>query len=624
MSLRQWKRGPDAAGEWGSLPASAGGNGAFFCFRRLKIIDLSDVANQPMVDSQSGNVLVFNGEIYNFRELRAELEKLGHVFRSRSDSEVILKAYAQWGVSCVRRLRGMFAFVVWDPHHRRALLARDRIGIKPLYYAEITRPSGNSTVVFASQLRSILASELVERRLDPVGVSTYVWNGFVAGPGTLIRGIHLLPAGHTAAVPAEGGPLRIDRFWQLPLGREAPGDALEVRHKLSEAIQQHMVSDVPLGVFLSGGKDSTAVATMAARIASEPLKTFTITFEEADYNEAEYARRVAELIRSDHHEVLLSERLFKEQLDDALGSIDQPTFDGINSYFVSRAVKGAGLTVAMAGTGGDELFGGYRSFRDLPWVRRWSRRLGFLPSSRTRRAADGFSRIRALNFGSMPPQTRWGRLADALEARGRLTELYQVAYSLFTNDFARQLVSEGLVAGTHFGLPEARRVELAGMIEGRTVLAAISTLELSMFLGERLLRDTDAASMEVSLEVRVPLLDHEVIEAVCAIDDSRRFLPIGEKTLLRETAMPDLPEYLFDQPKHGFELPLEVWCRRGVREAVGSALRDGRLCESIGFDSRAVNRLWTAYERGVRGLYWSRVWALYVLLWWCRTHRATI
>ena len=622
MSLRQQQRGPDAAGEWIAPGNGMERLGAMLAFRRLKIIDLSDSANQPMIDAETGNVLIFNGEIYNFRELRSELQGLGHTFSTSSDAEVLLKSYSHWGTSCVGRLRGMFAFAVWDNKRNQLFAARDRVGIKPLYFTIIDRPGGRKVVLIASQLRAILASGLVARRLDVTALNTYLWNGYVIGPNSLVRGVQILPGGSTLTVSSDGS-VSLDRYWSIPRAT-SDGDPRLVRQRLEESIEQHMVSDVPLGIFLSGGKDSSAVATLASRISSKPVRTFTITFNEAQYNEAAYAKRVADFLKSDHTEVLLTEDIFRNNLDNALASIDQPTFDGINSFFVSRAVKAAGATVALAGTGGDELFGGYRTFRDLPWVRRWTSRLSFLPSSLIEPSANAFSRLMAINFSGVPPQTRWGRLSDALSTDGNLTELYQVAYGLFTRSYFRRLAAQVAEDQVSFGLPLRRKSELEELVEGQPDLHAISALELTLFTGERLLRDTDAASMESSLEVRVPLLDHLVIEALFQLPQDRRFVPVREKPLLREAAMWDLPDYIFDRPKLGFELPLDVWCRHGLRSRVEKTLENRELCSAVGLDPDTVRDLWRGYQKGVPGLYWSRVWVLFVLLWWCETHEISL
>jgi len=621
ISEAQKNRGPDASGEWSSEHLSSNSvQATFFAHRRLKIIDLHDSANQPFVSRRTNNTLIFNGEIYNYQELKKELITLGHEFTTTCDTEVLIASYDQWGKACVNRFSGMFAFAIYDHSNQTVFAARDRVGIKPFYYTTINS-AGGPTVLIASQLRGLLASELTSKQLNATALSSYLWNGFVCGPDTLVDGIFQLLPGHTMTID-HGGNIVTEKYWQIPKS-SVGGDPNAIRETLEKSVSQHMVSDVPVGIFLSGGKDSSAVATMASRLSSEPVKTFTITFEEAEFNEAVYAKRVADCIKSDHQEVLLSENIFRDQLDDALASVDQPTFDGINSYFVSNAVKQAGLTVALAGTGGDELFGGYTSFRDLPRARSWSKRLSIIPDALIRPVANGFSRVLTRNFGSLPPQTRWGRLADAIATEGEMAKLYQVANGLFTMNFYNQLKSDHDESAATYGVPKARMEEFMSMVDHEPDLHAVSKMEISIFLGERLLRDTDAASMENSLEVRVPLIDHDVIEALFAIDQDRRFQPVREKPLLREMAMWDLPDYIFDRPKLGFELPLDRWCRQGLKGEVGAILTDAPLCESVGLEPAAVAALWDAYQKNAAGLHWSRIWGIFVLLWWCKEYGVT-
>jgi asparagine synthase (glutamine-hydrolysing) len=619
MNDSQRLRGPDASGEWSTHgPEAAPGEGVHLAFRRLKIIDLRDSANQPMLDPVTQNRVIFNGEIYNYRELRDELRVAGHEFRTESDTEVLLKAYAQWGSECLRKLRGMFAFAIWDTRQRTVLVARDRLGIKPLFTAVARHDGGRKTLLLASQLRALLASGLVERRLDASAVSSYLWNGFVAGPSTIVEGIRVLPPGCLLQVSLQGESEQ-RRYWSVPQP-STDGNPGAVAESLEVAIGQHLLSDVPLGVFLSGGKDSSSVAAMASRKAGKGLKTFTIAFEESSFNEAPHARQLAAAIGAEHHELMLTEADFASRLEAALSSLDQPTFDGINSYFVSHAVKEAGITVALAGTGGDELFGGYRTFRDLPRARRWSRRLKPVPIAAKSSAAGLLARLRTGNFSAVPPLTRHGRLGDALRTEGELVDLYQVAYALFSTPFLERLDARGALPTTSYGLPQERRAELAARFAGFPDLHAISALEIEVFLGDRLLRDTDSASMEVSLEVRLPLLDHVVVERLFELPAEQRFLPLLEKSLLTEIAAPPLPRDSLQRPKMGFELPLERWCRNAVGRQIESVLLDRGRCEAVGVAPRAVSDLWSAYQKRVPGLYWSRVWSIFVLLWWCQRH----
>ncbi|MGD8826291.1 MAG: asparagine synthase (glutamine-hydrolyzing) [Myxococcales bacterium] len=607
-------RGPDAEGTWQDVQEQ---HGVALAHRRLAIIDLSADGAQPMHDPQSGLTIVFNGEIYNFAFLRRELEALGHVFRTRTDTEVLLKAHAQWGDHAVGRLNGMFAYALWDSKQRRALLVRDRMGIKPLYFAQV-----GQTLLFASELRALLATGRIDRKLDPVGLSSYLWNGFVVGPHTIIREVRLLPAGSMLTVLDDvvSDPRQ---YWRQPGANGNADDTTEIRRRLVDSVRMRLVADVPLGVFLSGGVDSSALAALASQVSDEPVQTFNISFDETEFDESPYARRVAEAIGSRHHDIRLTEHDFSNQLTDALGCIDQPTFDAINTYFVSRAVREAGLTVALAGTGGDELFGGYASFRDLPKAVRWSRHLSPLPESWLRGAAAAVTRLKTGRPGEVRPQTRWGKLGDALATRGDLVQMYQVSYGLFTASFLEELDAVRSSATEH-GLPAAKARELEEEVADCGLLGGISLLEQCLFLGERLLRDTDAASMAVALEVRVPLLDYTIIEALAVLSDATRFEPLGKKRLLRELGLAGVDPTIFDRPKSGFVLPLDVWCRRNVRHIMDATFADHELVRGAGLRPDALDRLWSSYQRGAPGLYWSRVWSLFILLNWCRSHGVTL
>ena len=303
-------RGPDAEGTWQDVREQ---HGVAFAHRRLAIIDLSADGAQPMHDPPNGLTIVFNGEIYNFRALRSELESLGHVFRTRTDTEVLLKAHAEWGDQAVHRLNGMFAYVLWDSKRRRSLMVRDRVGIKPLYFSQV-----GETLLFASELRALLATDLVERRLDPAGLTSYLWNGFVVGPHTIVRGVRLLPAGSMLAV-LDSGRREVTRYWSQPPANGMADNTSELGERLLESVRMRLVADVPLGVFLSGGVDSSALAALASEVADDPVQTFNISFDESEFDESPYARRVAESIGSRHHDIRLTERDFTSQLSDALG-----------------------------------------------------------------------------------------------------------------------------------------------------------------------------------------------------------------------------------------------------------------------------------------------------------------
>jgi asparagine synthase (glutamine-hydrolysing) len=637
ISDAQRHRGPDGSGLWRS---SAGE--VVFGHRRLAVLDLSDAAAQPMVDASSGCVVTYDGGIYNFREIRSELQALGDTFRSSSDTEVILGAWSRWGFDALRRFRGAFALALWDPRARAVHLVRDPLGIKPLYWTTVRHPEdGEEVVLFASEVRALLASGVVPRRLDPAAVASYLWHGFVIGPETIVEGVRLLPAASVLTVEVDAhdqppAPHPPRRYWVMPASSDRRTSAADLREELLRTVRMQLVSDVPLGIFLSGGVDSSAVAALASEAGPDELHTFTIGFDVAAYDESGYARQVADALRSRHKTVLLTEQAFQEQLPDAFAAMDQPTFDALNTYFVSRAVREAGMTVALSGLGGDELFGAYATYDDIPRARRLC---GWLPSPEgagfVRRAANGMVALGARAAGGLfwnvlrvaPPQTRWGKVADLACAVPDVLGLYQVSYALFTRETQGVLSSRAVRDAQkrqYLGLPAEVSAEWRRRIEGSELLHAISLLELSSIVGERLLRDTDTAGMAASVEVRVPLLDHVLIETTSGIDAVRRFSPPRKKQLLRDVALGRLDPALFDRPKSGFAMPIDTWARRRLQPQMQQLLADPTLARRAGLRSESIQTLWRSYVAGRPGLYWSRVWAIYALLWWCQTHEASV
>ena len=622
MSNAMVHRGPDASGTWVSAP-DARGWGALLAHRRLSILDLSPAGAQPMVDPVTGHVVVFNGEIYNFGDLRRRLVAEGQKFQSTGDTAVMLRAIGLHGPDAVSWLRGMFAFACWDPKQRRLLLARDPLGIKPLYLARSSDPDAGWSVAFASELRALLASGLLGTpHLNPEGVATAVWNGFVIGPGTAVKGIDLLWPGRLLEVDDAGKEVRQEDFWCIP--DHAPRPAMDedgLAAILEEGMRLHLASDVPLAVFLSGGVDSSAMANMAQRAAQSPIHTFTLAFEEQEFNEGPIARQIAAAIGTQHHEVVLTEGRFVENLDTALDSLDQPTFDGLNAYYMSHAIRAAGFTVALSGTGGDELFGGYTSYRDLPVLQRWCRRAAWVPRSLQVAAATLATWPLRRSGAAVPPQTRWAKLPEMVRHSQDLLALYQLAYALFLPGFQRELLAPGFAEALADGLPLAMRQRVIAETRARTPLSAISVMEQRLFLGERLLRDSDVASMASSLEQRVPLVDQVFFESVDRLGDQARYWPLGRKAMLRRIGLRGLDPTLFERPKSGFVLPFDRWIRRGLKNVMDQTLRDPQAISPVGLNPGAVEQLWRAFLDGAPGMYWSRVWSVYVFVRWChRNH----
>jgi asparagine synthase (glutamine-hydrolysing) len=615
-------RGPDGDASWESTPG-ANGQGVLLGFRRLAIIDLSTAGDQPMVDDVTGQVLVYNGETYNFQALRDSLVASGQMFRSTGDSTVVLRSVATMGPSAVSSFRGMFAFALWDPAKRTLLLARDSLGIKPLYIARSQDKSGRWTLAFASEVRALLASGLLGTpRLEPSASASLVWNGFLVGPETAVQGVESLVPGQLRLYTDAGAETLREDFAHYPRADKSakPLDEDELAFELEESVRLHLISDVPLGVFLSSGIDSSAVANLAHKATRGAVHTFTLAFEEQDYNEGRVARRIAQAIGTQHQEVVLTEGDFVGRLDEALDSLDQPTFDGLNSFYMSHAVRKAGFKVALVGTGGDELFGGYTSFRDLPLLHRFGRLLPQLPRTALAKAATLALRTLQRETGSLPPQTRWAKLPDMVKQGNDLLGLYQLAYALFLPEFQEQLLGEAAPRAHADGLPAETRARLEQELKGRTDLAAISALEQRLFLGERLLRDNDAASMAASIEQRLPLVDMVLLEHVVRFPDAKRFHPILRKEALRRTGLRGLDPSLFAREKRGFVLPFDTWIRQGLSSAIDNTLRDADAVSAAGLEPEAVLRLWKAFLAGAPGLYWSRVWAVYVLVRWCLRH----
>ncbi len=621
-------RGPDAEGLWSGSPDPRG-FGAMLAHRRLSILDLSPAGAQPMVDPATGHVVVLNGEIYNYLELRDRLAAAGHAFQSTGDTAVMLRALSVHGRKAVGWLRGMFAFAFWDTAERRLLLARDPLGIKPLYLARNPDPRGEWSLAFASEVRAILASGLLGRpRLNPLAAASVVWNGFVAGPETAIAGIESVWPGQLLVFDSHGREQASQHYWAVPRPPEAdPPEAGTMDHSrlaavLEECVHLHLASDVPLGVFLSGGVDSSAVANLARRTSAAPVHTFTLSFEEEEYDEGRIARRVAEAIGTEHQEVMLTGERFVGGLEAALDSLDQPTFDGLNSYYMSQAVREAGFKVALVGTGGDELFGGYTTFRDLPVLLRWSRRTRWIPEGARLAVARLVASAMGPWRGEVSPQARWAKLPDMVRHGDDLLSLYQLAYALFLPGFQQELLGDAVNGALVDGLPAAMRTRLAEETRSRSPLSALSVMEQRLFLGERLLRDTDATSMAASIEVRLPLVDQALLESVVRLPDQERYHPLREKGVLRRIGLRGLDPALFRRPKSGFVLPYERWIRLGLGTAMDGTMRDPAAVKPTGLNPEAVRRLWRAFLDGAPGMYWSRVWAVYVLIRWCHRHGA--
>lgn len=599
-------RGPDGEGVEG-LDAG-GGRRLVLVQRRLSILDLSERGRQPMRDPVSGDWIVYNGELYNFRVLRAELEGSGERFVSTGDTEVLLRAYARWGLGALDRLRGMFAFALWDDSERRLVLAADPLGIKPLYW----RAGPGGTFAFASELRALLDAGLAPRKADSAGLESYLAYGAVQGPTTAIAGVRALQAGCVLSVHADGRVEGPRRYWRpafAPAGAPAPErheTAARLASLLDEVTREHLESDVPVAAFLSGGVDSSALTAFTARHAPG-LKTFSVAFAESAWSEGRYSRELAGRLGLEHCEIVLSPGDLLESLPRALAALDQPTLDGTNVFVISSAVREAGVKVALSGQGGDEVFGGYPTFRQVPRALRWKRRLSLVPA--LGRAAGAAWTAARRRRRPLPD-----KIGQWLSEDGGPLEIYLLLRQVFAPETRRVLFPSG--SGAALALPAELEAELREGAEGLDPIDAVSFFELRGYMGQMLLRDGDVMSMAHGLEVRVPFLDRRVVDFVAALPGSMKMERGRPKPLLLDAAGPAVPESVWARPKQGFTFPWEEWLRGPLRPMGDEAMNDAAVLRGLSLDPREVRRLWDAFQARRPGLSWSRVWSLIALREW--------
>ena len=542
MTRRLAHRGPDAEG-------IVVENGIALGHRRLSIIDLSEEAKQPMEAADKRYVLVFNGEIYNFREVRAKLPD--YPFRTDSDSEVVLAAYARWGEDCLQHFNGMFAFVIWDRKRQEMFVARDRLGVKPFYYFE-----QNGLFVFASELRALLASGLIKARLDMAAVTNYLMYQSVAAPATIVKNVRQLMPGECGML--KNGVLERRYYWRIE-HCEAKIDTTDssavrrnIRKLLTESVERRMVSDVPLGAFLSGGIDSSAVVGLMAECSEQPVNTFSIVFQEPEFDESQYAALVAKRFNTRHTPILLRPDDFLESLPAALAAMDCPSGDGFNTYLVSQKTKDAGITVALSGIGGDELFAGYANFTRWLALRRqfwWQ-----IPA--------GFRRGLAAGFQVAIRNTKVDRMAGIFAAESPvIDQVYPFFRQILPVGQAENL-SKNHNAGADFFQKNLR--DRRKDISRLPYLSQYSVAELLGYTLNVLLKDTDQMSMASALEVREPFFDYKLIEYALQIPDALKY-PHYPKSLLVESLSPLLPDEIVHRPKKGFSLPWKHWLQHELR-----------------------------------------------------------
>lgn len=551
-------RGPDGAGQWSEGPAT-------LLHRRLAIVDPSPAGHQPMRSACGRYVITFNGEIYNHGALRRSLERAGDHLGSASDTEVLLALYARQGAACLAQLRGMYAFCIWDRSTQSAFLARDPLGIKPLHLWH----GDDGAMAFASEVRPLLASGLVTRRIDPIALARYLQAGCLPRDRTLAAGVVPLEPGHYGVWRA--GSWQTTRFWQPDFRARTPdapdATASHVREALKRCVAAHLVSDVPVALSLSGGMDSGALLALSGR----PLPTLSIGFETAAFDESNQAARIAATFGAPHLRQRIDRATAQASLPEYLAAMDQPSIDGFNVFCVARLARARGFKVLLSGLGGDELFGGYPSFRDVPQLQNTRRRVS--------RGAAGLAAVLARRHDEASQ-----RMASLLAGGDDLATVHRLYRSVFTPPEVHRILA-------FWGMPRADAAP-HGEAEDEVLPQRcpgdpdrIAWLETTEFLGNRLLRDADCFAMAAGVELRVPLADATLLDRLAPYPAEIRLAP--GKALLKQ-AVPELPEWLTGAPKRGFDFPFQLW----IDETAGGFLPPPPPVPDT-LDTRAWYRRWS-------------------------------
>ncbi|MFN0033307.1 MAG: asparagine synthase (glutamine-hydrolyzing) [Flavobacteriales bacterium] len=589
-------RGPDAQGVWQNNMTTLG-------HRRLSIIDTSVAGNQPFFSADKKLVIAFNGEIYNYLELKKELSA-EFQFTTSTDTEVMMAAYKKWGIDCVQRFFGMFGFALWDDDLQRLYVVRDRLGIKPIYYFE-----KNNALFFSSEIRALLQTGEIEKRIGSQALTDYLRYQTVHAPNTIIDGIKMLMPGYIMQLDAAG--MSLSEYWSLQgnASKEARHhDTTMVKNQVHDLLQSsvelRMRADVPFGAFLSGGIDSSAVVGLMSRMSAHRIKTFAVTFHEKQFDESLYSSMIAKKFNTDHTEIRLHATDFLKLVPAALQAMDHPSGDGPNTYVVSKVTRERGVKMALSGLGGDEVFAGYDVFKRMKTL---ERRMWMNLAPRFMRAATG-----KLLLG-MKPSVSSEKIAMSLaSARMDFAHLYPIVRQLFGEEIVQSLIRD-----TTKHINPVSHITMQLQHADLEMLSKVSVAEMSTYMQNILLRDADQMSMAHALEVRVPFLDHRLVEYVLGVTDAVKY-PHTPKQLLVDSLCDLLPREIIDRPKMGFTFPWEVWLKNELRIFCEDNLNALQQIEELNHD--AVNKLWNRFLNSDPRITWSRIWPLVTLGHWVKQH----
>jgi asparagine synthase (glutamine-hydrolysing) len=580
-------RGPDAEGVFA-------GDGIMLGHCRLSIIDLSKGANQPFSDNSDRYTIVFNGEIYNYKEVK---DTIDYPWKTSSDTEVILAAYIRWGKDCLQYLNGMFAFAIWDQQDKILFMARDRMGIKPFYYYH-----DQGLFIFSSEIRSILQTGLVNKKINLDALYQYLAQAFVKTPATMIENIYQLLPGTYAIF--KDGQMTVEAYWKIdeqkaaaPLNHEEI--TRKVRALFEDSIKNRMVSDVQVGAFLSGGIDSSAVVATMSKYTDQPVETFSIVFNDKEFDESQYSRLIAEKYKTKHTEFVLEPKELIEQLPAFISHLDTPSADGINTFIVSKLVAGTGIKVVLTGTGGDELFAGYPNFSRWKQYATYGKVLN-----------NPLTRVAARTAGAFVNKRSLAKINDLYNREGGdLDAFYESSRAVFMKDELDKLFDRPVQQQVN------KWVDLDGpSVSGFPLLSRYSIAELSNYTMDVLLKDTDQMSMAWALEVREPFFDYHLVEFLLSVPDADKQDGKTPKKLLVEAMGDLLPEEIVYRPKKGFTFPWDIWMRNDLKAYCESSVLS--LEARSLFRTGAISDLWKRFLSKDPGVIWMQVWLLVILEKW--------
>jgi asparagine synthase (glutamine-hydrolysing) len=571
-----------------------------FAHRRLSIIDLSSAANQPFTDDSGRYVMVFNGEMYNYKEVKSLIAD--YRFHTTSDTEVLMAAYIKWGPGCIKYFRGMFAFAIWDKEEKEIFMARDRMGVKPLYYY-----LENDKLVFASEVRAILATGLVGKVVNQQALLDYFSYQSISYPHSLIEGISQLEAG--SWIKLGKGKIGKKRYWDVAETKvdfdftDRPATLKTIRQLMLRSVERRLVSDVPVGAFLSGGIDSSAVVGLMAEAGDSRPNTFNISFEEKQYDESQYAEIIARKFNTRHTRLLLKPFDFLDELQNALNAMDTPSGDGINTYVVSKAIRRNGMTVALSGVGGDELFAGYPFFDQYLRLQK-IRSIWKLPAGLRRMAA---------NLVPGGNEGRNGRIMQLLQLPScSIDQVYPVFRQIVSPSLLRELTAitdQGdFTTSLHRELIERKE-----KVDKLPLLSQVSVAEYLGYTQHTLLKDTDQMGMAASLEIREPFFDQDLVEFVLAIPDDLK-KPTYPKSLMIESIKPLLPDEVVFRRKQGFLFPWNDWLKNELRSFCDKQINN--MAERPFIKRQALLSYWRRFLAGDKSTRWSEIWLFIVLEYW--------